>query len=62
VVRLVREIQDLCEAVFHVEHPNNDALDAQHAWLPVEPQSYKIGHGSSSTEGRAISSVALRIR
>src|SRR5260370_35993931 len=40
----MREIQDLCEAVFHVERPNNDAQDAQHAWLPGESQSYKIGH------------------
>jgi hypothetical protein len=48
MVWLVREIQDFCEAVFHVEHPDHDAQDAQYAWLPGDPQSCKIGHKSSS--------------
>src|SRR5260370_40986881 len=43
--RLVREIQDLCEAVFHVEHPDHDAQNAQYAWLPGASQSHRIRHG-----------------
>jgi hypothetical protein len=27
MVRLVREIRDLCETVFHVEQPDHDAHD-----------------------------------
>jgi hypothetical protein len=45
---LMREIQDFCEAVFHVKHPDHDTQDAQHAWLPIQPQSCKVGHKSSS--------------
>src|SRR5262245_4366484 len=52
MVRLERETQDLREAVFHVEQPDNDAQDAQHARLPDEPQSYKIGHGWDPPDGR----------
>src|SRR6516225_1041584 len=50
MVRLVREIQDLCEAVLHVEHPDHDAQDAQYALFPGKPQSFKNGHRSSSPE------------
>src|SRR5215471_1774958 len=48
MVWLVREIQDLCQAVFHVKHPDHDTQNAQHAWLPIQPQSCKVGHISSS--------------
>jgi len=62
MVRLMREIQDLCEAVFHEEHPDHYAQDAQHAWLPSEPQSCKIGHETSSLKaGDLFGRLSIRL-
>src|SRR5260370_23295107 len=61
MVRLVREIQDLCEAVFHVEQPHHNAENAQHARFPAEPQSCKVGHGLPSPKAGDLSD-RLRLR
>src|SRR5262245_14872779 len=63
MVRLQRETQDLREAVLHVEQPDNDAQDAQHARLPDEPQSYRIGHGWDPPDGqRSLWSPAHKVK
>src|ERR1700736_6369897 len=48
MVGLEREPQNLRKAVFHVEQPQYNAENAQHARFPGEPQSCQVGHGLSS--------------
>src|ERR1700760_1899737 len=60
MVRLERETEDLRETVFHKEQPDDNAENAQHARFPGEPQSCKVGHGSSSPRARDLQVLQRR--